>query len=609
LSASIDKSQTFSKFGLNWKIGTQEKDIILHLIKQSDEWLKSNNITRASVFKEGASLFWPFLDWHRWVELCNNEVRRPDAKVTVIMGAGSTGKTCISGWEYLLEYYASPHDTLVLISSTDLSSLEGRVWGEIKMLHEAALDKFPDLPGYLLDSKHCITTDRLERDEYEEESKSRDLRKGVMCVPTIQGNKAVGLGKWIGRKQKHMRLIADDCTAMSSTFLSAFANLNNNVDFQAIVLGNPSDILDPLGIAAEPVDGWGGHLEPTKTSTWDTKFFNGRCINLVGTDSPNFDFPPDEKPKYPYLVSAKKIKETLSAFPKDSYEYYSQCVGVMKISQMARRVITKDLCKQFNVTEKAVWAGTERIKIGALDAAYSGDRCVGGHAEFGKCFDGKVRLQFHPQHIVPVRVATDSPMAEEDSISEFEKDYSIRNGVSPENYFHDSTGRGSLGTSLSRIWSSACNPVEFGGAPSKRPVTLETFITDRDTGEKRLKRCDEHFSKKVTELWMMLRYAIEADQIRGLPEDVIEELCMRQWDRVSNDKIEVESKKEMKLRTRKSPDLGDWASLILEGARQKGFQISKLSNFVEENTKNNNFLLEEEQELDYIIAGNLLHHA
>ena len=502
----------------------------------------------------------------------------------------STGKTCVSGWEYLLEYYASPDDTLVLISSTDLSSLEGRVWGELKMLHEMAVQKFPWLPGYLLDSKHCITTDRLEKDEYEEESKTRDLRKGVMCVPTIQGNKNVGLGKWIGRKQKHMRLIADDCTAMSATFLSAFANLNNNIDFQAIILGNPSDILDPLGIASEPLDGWSGHLEPTKTTVWDTRFFNGRCINLVGTDSPNFDFPENQPEKYPYLVSRKKINETMSAFAKDSYEYFSQCVGVMKISQLARRVITKDLCRQFHVKDKAILSGEKRTVIAALDASYGGDRCVGGHAEYGKCIDDVIRLQFYPHHIVPVATQSGEPMVSEDSISKFEKKYCESNQIPPENFFHDSTGRGSLGTSLSRTWSSLCNPVEFGGAATKRPVTMDTFVIDKETGRKRLKRCEEAYSKFVTELYWSLRLAIEADQIRGLPEDVIEEMCMREWDRVSGDRIEVESKILMKVRTRKSPDLADWAVIILEGARRRGFQISKMSNKDESQSDSNRWL-------------------
>jgi hypothetical protein len=472
-------------------------------------------------------------------------------------------------------------------------------------MDKMAKEKFDWLPGYPLDSKRCITTDELDSDDFERAA-ARDLRKGVVCVPTVMGGRSVGLGKWIGRKQVHVRLVADDCTAMSSTFLSGFANLNNNVDFQATICFNPDDVLDPGGIASEPKDGWSSHMEPTKTCIWDTKFYNGRCINLVGTDSPNFDFPQHLPPRYPYLVSQKKINETLSAFPKDSFEYYSQCVGVMKISQMSRRVITRDLCRQFHALDNAIWDGSDTTLIGGLDASYGGDRCVGGHCEFGKCMDGKIRLMFHPYHIVPVKVRTGEPMAEEDQISDYEKTYSEAHQVKPENYFHDSTGRGSLGTSLSRIWSSNCNPIEFGGSPTKRPVTMDTFINDKVTGERRLKRCDEHYSKFVTELWYSLRYAIEADQIRGLPEDVMDELCRREWDRVANDKIEVESKSDLKERIRKSCDLGDWAAICLEGARRKGFAISKLSN--SEPSKPDDGLEKENAELDEVFASEMLVH-
>lgn len=571
------------KYDLIWPDGTEPLRLELHMIKSGGSWTQDGRQFGNGLafhYEEACKLAWPHIQWHKWMILCHSEIRRPDAKVTVLMGAGSTGKTCVAGWEYLLEYYSSPNDTLVLISSTDIRGLELRVFGEIKMLHEMAITRHPWLPGNMIDSKHCIATQDLEEAEADERIKARDLRSGVMGIPTVQGGKNVGLGKWQGIKQKHLRLIADDCTAMNSTFLSAFSNLNNNVDFQAIICFNPDDILDPGGIAAEPKDGWGGHLEPTETSVWDTKFYNGRCINLVGTDSPNF-FPGSEgnPPLYPYLVSQKKIDETLSAFGKNSFEYFSQCVGVMKISQLARRVITRDLCRQFKTAEKALWSGRGKLtKVAALDAAYGGDRCIGGYAEFGECADGQMRLQFNPPHNVPVRVGTDKPMDAEDSISEYESAFCKANDISPENFFHDSTGRGSLGTSLARIWSAQCHPVEFGGAPTKRPVTMDTFVKDMQTGTRRLKRCDEHYSKFVSELWYSLRFAIEADQIRGLPEDVMNELCMRQWDRVKNDKIEVESKQEMKLRTRKSPDLGDWAAIILEGARRLGFQIKRLGN-------------------------------
>ncbi|MDB6108319.1 MAG: hypothetical protein JWR69_69, partial [Pedosphaera sp.] len=75
----------------------------------------------------------------------------------------------------------------------------------------------------------------------------------------------------------------------------------------------------------------------------------------------------------------------------------------------------------------------------------------------------------------------------------------------------------------------------------------------------------------------------EASQIRNLPEDVMDELCMRQWEKV-NFKIQVEpksgtaAKPGMKERTGRSPDLGDWLAIAVEGARRRGFSIGKLAN-------------------------------
>jgi hypothetical protein len=375
-----------------------------------------------------------------------------------------------------------------------------------------------------------------------------------------------------GIKQKRIRLIADEAQYMSISFLSAFSNLETNGDFRAVVLGNPNDPIDPLGKASEPVDGWAGHMEPTKTTTWKTKMLDGMCVNLIGTDSPNFD---QEKELYPYLIKRKNIERTEAFFGKDSFEYNSQCVGSMKVSSLARRVITRDMCIQFGATEDVKWKGTSLTKIYGVDAAYGGDRCVGGAVEFGEDIDGKIVLNVHAPKIIPVKASKESA---EDQIAAFVFGECTTMGIPPENMYHDATGRGSLGTALARIWSAMTNPVEFGGNPTDRPVSLDLFIYDDKSRQRRLKLCNEHYSKFVTELWFSVRYAIEAGQIRNLPEDVMDEGCMREWDMVKGDKIEVETKLKMKERTGRSPDLFDWLSICVEGARRRGFQVSKLAN-------------------------------
>lgn len=549
-------------------------------------------------------ILWPHLDDHRWNSLCRDEIVKN--KVTVLMGPGSAAKTHTAAWVYLCEYFCFPEETLVLVSSTDMRGLRLRVWGELSDLWQKAKDKYPWLAGNLIDSRVAITTDSLEnRDDSDEANRMRDMRKGIVGIPTVQGSKNVGLGKWQGVKQKRVRLIADEAALMASAFLSAFANLNKNVDFRAVVIGNPVDVADPLGMAAEPLDGWGTQMETDKTTVWDTKFMGGRCVNLIGTDSPNFDFPGPAR--YPYLISREKIAETLSFFPKDSPEYYSQCVGSMKIAMLARRVITKQLCIQHNALTPPKWMGTDRTWIAALDAAYGGDRCVLIRGEFGLDINGRQTLCIYPPVIVPVVVGKEEP---EDQIARFVKGYCSDYRIPPENFFHDSTGRGQLGTALARAWSAACNPVEFGGRPTNRAVSLDFFINEEETGIRRLKRCDEHYYNFVTELWFSVRYAIESSQIRSLPEEVMDEGCKRQWDWVSrggSQAIQVEPKEDMKERTRQSPDMFDALAILVEGARRRGFEISRLA---KETTQNDtdSWLEDYSKEQDSVFNNALLQH-
>lgn len=586
------------KYNAYWPEHATDLQIEMACIQHGGQWKIKDRICGEGLFhhyREMRRLLWPHLDDHRWSDLCLKEAIQ--SKVTVLMGAGSTGKTHFAAWYALCNYYCFPHHTCVLVSSTDLRGLELRIWGEIKSLHNFAVAQ-ADMPGHMVESKHAISTDNLDEVEV------RDLRKGIIGIPCIQNGKFIGLGKFMGIKQKNMILIADEAQFMGASFLSAFSNLDKNERFRAIILGNPNDILDPLGKAAEPKDGWGSHLEPEKTAVWDTRFMNGRCVNLIGTDSPNFDDPEGTPTRYRYLISREKIANTLSFFTKDSSEYYSQCIGAMKTGMMLKRVLSRDLCKQFEANSReVVWDGLP-TKIAGLDAAYGGDRCVTGHVEFGRTLDSTIKILLHDPVLVPLKVNVGKEP--EDQIAEFCKEYCLRHGISPENFFHDSTGRGSMGTSLARIWSAFCNPVEFGGSPTSRPVSLDLTIYDQEKKIRRLKTCKEHYSKFVTELWFTIRYAVEANQVRGLPEDVMEELCMREWRKINGDRIEVETKVEMKVRAGRSPDLGDWASICFEGARQRGFQISRLAN-AESRESIRSFLRDLAEKATTHTSGNLVY--
>jgi hypothetical protein len=104
-------------------------------------------------------------------------------------------------------------------------------------------------------------------------------------------------------------------------------------------------------------------------------------------------------------------------------------------------------------------------------------------------------------------------------------------------------------------------------------VRADLFIVESN-GRKRHKTCKEHYDRFISEMWFGIRETVEAGQMRDLPEEFILEACKRQY--TKKEKTKVETKDDLKDRTGKSPDLADALAIGIEGARQRGFQISRL---------------------------------
>jgi hypothetical protein len=346
----VATKRKFSKYGLDWDIDKSLLDVEFYFIQRGGYYKYGGRTYGEGLFHHyhaAEKLLWPSHDQHRWGDLVLKEIL--ENTITGVMGPASSCKTFSASKYALIDYWAFPNDTLFLVSSTDVRGLELRVWGTIKDLFNQAKERFEDLPGKVLDSLHTITTDDFDKSE----NRARTLKKGIICVPCLQSGRYVGLGKHIGIKQKRLRLIADEAQLMGQTFLDSISNLSSNPGFKAVILGNPIDPLDPLGLACEPIGGWGSMPEPVKTAVWKTRFLNGKCINLVGTDSPNFDYPQDEPPRYPYMVNQRRLDEIAAFWTKDSQQYYSQGVGVMKTGLLTKRVITRAMCEQHHALRKA----------------------------------------------------------------------------------------------------------------------------------------------------------------------------------------------------------------------------------------------------------------
>jgi len=549
------------KYGLLWEPLMIPPAIEMQMVR-NDGMIKGKGNGLFFHFKELISLLWPEHVWHRWNELELHAYL--ENRIIGEMGPASSGKTHSAAINVLTDYYCWPECTTVLVSSTEREMLEMRVWGEIKKYHQTAQSRHPSLvPGNLIESRQRIITDSRF-----EEVEGRDFRNGICGVPCKKGGSYVGLGSFAGIKNKRLRMVADECHLMNRVFVDAISNLNKNPDFKCVAMGNPKDTTDALGVICEPaahLGGWDGGIDQSpKTKTWPTRFDQGICVQLVGSDSPNLD----GQLGIP-LIEQKAIDADIAFYGKDSLQFTMMNEGRMPRGQGLRRVITRQMCLKFGAMEEPIWRNDDRTKLASLDAAYGsvgGDRCVLTRLEFGMDPNERQILALIDTMLVPVSVEVDE--LAEDQIANFVKEKCEAWGIPPQHFGFDSTGRGSLVGAFGRIWSPHVVPIEFGGKPSERQVTWIPNSTKMT--------CREYYSKFVSELWYSVALTIQSGQFRGMTEDMMAEGSMREWGIVGANKIEVEPKDKMKLKTGRSPDLFDALVSGVEMARRLGFTISMI---------------------------------
>ena len=528
-------------------------------------------------------VIWPEDDHHRWSDLMLSTIL--ENRLTAITGARDSGKTyCALSRFGLTDYFVFPEETLILISSTDLRGLQMRVYGAIKDLHKRAKERYPWLPGFVLESKFGIFTDQLS-----DNCLTRDMRKGIICIPCLdrKGAWVGGLEKFVGIKQKRRRLLGDEVQFMHAQYTEVLSNLDEG-DFKGVFVGNTLANRKALDKIAEPVEGWEMRPQPTKTDVFRNKF-DGITIQLVGTDSPNFDDPPEAPIRFPYMVNRKSEERVGKRWGRDSEQYHSQISGLRKTGLFMHKVLTEDMCRRNGAFSQVVWQGEQTTKVYACDMAFGGDRGVSGWCEFGTVVGGGTVLRVNPPSEIQISVETDP----EDQIALFIRKDCEALDIPGANVFFDAGMRATAATALAKLFSPEVNAVNFGGNPTKRPVCSDEYVLDGQNGAKRLKRCDEHYDRFISELWFSVRYAVLSQQLRELPQDVASEFYEREWTKGKGDRYELETKEEMKLRCGYSPDLADWLAIAVEGARRLGFMIETLPEFQGQNKTDDDYLAKE----------------
>lgn len=584
-----------SRYGLEFDPEFTDALIERYMIQHGGQWTESGGTFGEGLifhFKRYWSLLWPEDSQTWWTDLILKEVL--ENQFISLVGGASSWKTGTIARIAMMDWSCFPDCTTILMSSTTMLDLQGRIFGETVKTWRNAIEQHDWFPGFCIDHKCVITHEDIE------EELSRDIRNSIIGIPCrASTGKFVGMGKYSGRKNRRVWCISDEFQFMELAVLDAQDNLISNggnllpgfypLDFiepsergkplrgyKAVFIGNPNPSRpgNPLDIVSEPENGWNAIPEDGKTKVWDCKKLPNhpvkcRCICLDSLDSPNNDYP-TESPRWDNLAG----KHKLASYTEGSESYWSQGRGVFKFGLSEFKIITVEICESNHAFDSLFWNGSQATtKIGMCDASYGGgDRFTLGWLEFGKCADDKIRILLHPYWLVPITIRKDK--TPEQQGAEFCKEKMESVGVLPENFFFD--GRGSLAMAFASTWSSKVNAIEFGGRASDRAAGPDIFTLDPKTKSRRLKLASEHFSKFVSELWWAWRYTVESDQIRGLTMEMVLDAQPREWQKVAGDKIEIESKRDMKKRTGLSPDIADMIVTGIEGARRRGFVIEKL---------------------------------
>ena len=478
-------------------------------------------------------------------------------KIISLAGHKSSGKTDIISMIGVMMFWLDPENTKVIVTSTTVSAAQQKVWGKIKLIWQH-LSKFfggeENLPGKLMDSKNTI--------RYEDKGVKHDLR-GLTLVAGDKGSAKESADKIQGTKAPVFIVVGDEFDTLEHSLVNTiFGNLSANAELYLLAAFNPTSYYSPGGVISKPVNGW--HTVDENSLEWETEIepfgIRGYCLRYDGEKSPNVVAGVE---RWKGLLTLENINQ-FGGLGSKTPIYYSQIRGWWSATGNVDSIYSEvEIIKWRADAKVKTWISPPKMVAG-LDPAFThgGDRAVLTIGKVGMAQSpdtGLVQKVFEVVkfYILDLDMTNTSPSKRE-WVVKLTKKQLEEHGVDVRDLAFDGTGGGEpFGALIARDLGNGALNVGFGGKASDRPVSK----SDPRPGNKR-------FRNMVSELWYVGREFIRSGQLKGLQPDIVTEMVARTYEEVSG-VVKVESKDDMKLRTKKSPDIADSCFLCLHMARMK----------------------------------------
>jgi hypothetical protein len=516
---------------------------------------------RYQYFQQMDRIVWPRLQatsnyWHdgRMREHCST------SRYITLAGCASSAKSHSAARIALLYWWALPRERTVLVSSTTLASLDGRVWGYVKQLFgDAAIP----LEGEIRTSKPAKIIIPAEKNEFGK--RNEDSIHGIFAVAAKTGSKEKSIGDLIGRHPKDGILIMlDECTDQPLNLIEAFPNLDTAPWFQVWGIGNSNSWHDLHGILSTPKKGIKS-IDPKRDTKWETTQTRGVCLYYSGYNSPAIvEADPAKKARLSkFFPTIEKINEKKLKLGADSEGFHRFVLGFWRTVGTAEVVISNEHLERYNPGRRPEWSGHFPLKsIYGIDMAFtaSGDSCLMRKVTIGHTVSGLWVADMGGRDAIRrlhIRPGMGSP---EIQICHQIARILMDEGLNLDSVVLDCSGGGRVFPELLRVETG------LGGQP------LKVISTGKDHGLKEAPGDTSFMTISALQLWLLYRTYIQEGQIFGLDNETVTQLTSRRILRKpSGAQLEpkedfVKRLNQIKAEATTSPDEADAGALALLGA-------------------------------------------
>jgi len=557
--SEVSSKDGIEKYGLLFPLGTSDADIELYmLVKDGREFSKwdgkankrTGKLSKFDHFKNAVDILWTKnprstydVIWSPWLEDMIKLML--DNQYASMAGSASSGKSFAMALYGIVMYLAHPTKTKVVMSSTTIKMAHLRIWRSVTELW------LKEFPGKMVYSR-CVIKGPDETGELSDGT-------GIGLIPPAGGVGSEIDANFLGIKQDNLIVLLDEFSELPLSVLNAcYSNLANNKHFEMKAASNPNSYHDPFGVFSKPVKGWASIDENVRV--WETS--RGKCMRFDAEQSPNILAGNN---KYPWLPSKEMIEAAKRDFGEKSRNFYRMYKAMWFSGSSDETVFSEgEVMKgraDIPVDESEIDPNSDVIYCLGADPSFT----QGGDL-FATCFGRVIKIGGKSVLEVLEAGAINDDIYARDASRSYAAIREVRKmceekGVAPRNFAFDMTGAGiPFRDIVVSEWSSLPMGVNFGGNASNMQISP----VDKRKG-------DEVYHNRVSELWGRMKGMIREGRIRGLPSDVVQELCERRWHERSGAKLRLEGKKDLKQRIGRSTDLVDALAVLVELVVRNGY--------------------------------------